>query len=535
MWSCIIASPWLSSTHYLYYIDDKSTLILTSIVSSPSSVSSLFYTNHRSSMALAQLVILSLVLARVLSADDLSYRDRKASRQAFVTMLYTIHGDMYVDGFEIGVRVLGQSLREVNTQYDYIVLCTDDVPLSVRRVLEEDGWIVKPIEKMKLGERFNENVLKLNIFKLTEYRRVVFLDADVIVTQNIDELFKCGSFCASFRHSDLFNSGIMVVKPSLLELNKIKKVMKNVTSNWFHKTYGDQVVLNYYFKDLKKATMFEPTVNHYEEKIMRLSTGYNADVGMYYLNDGWSFPKNDLKIIHYTFGIVKPMLWWTYPLFHLNWKWDELRGRLPSKLNEPSVIAFKHWLPPLILISLFISFRLCSNSYKLVYRQRIFTKLSVLLLPGKCGWFVVAFPFFIQILSLLFAFFTIPSIMRPRQAWWLYTMWSTFYMTLFYSLYCRYLFEAGESYGSRFISSQAARVETLIHSSIFVLLVLSVFYIPYFFSSSFWSTVIAFLLLMAILMIQGYVSGRRLLKIWFGHHTKTVAMLPCYKLQSPIN
>lgn len=476
------------------------------------------------------LVPLLLIFAGGVASNGVS------SRQAFVTMLYTIRGDMYVDGFEIGVRVLGQSLREVHTQFDYVVLCTDDVPLSVRRVLKNDGWIVKPIENIKLNERFNENVLKLNIFKLTEYRRVVFLDADVIVTRNIDELFKCGSFCASFRHSDLFNSGILVVKPSLIELGKITKAMANITdSRWFHNTYGDQVVLNYYFKDLKKATMFEPTVNHFEEKIMRLSTGYNADVGIYYLNDGWSFPKKDLKIIHYTCGIVKPMLWWTYPLFHLNWKWDELRGRLPSKFNEPSMFAFKHWLPPIVLLLLFLSFRLCSNSYRLVYRQRIFSKLNVILVPGNCGWFAVAFPFVVQVLCLLFAFYTIPSIMRPKPAWLLYTMWATFYMTLFYSLYCRYLFEAGETYGNRFISVQAARVETLIHGSIFVIIQLSVFYIPYAFSNSFWNTVIAFLSLMAILMIQGYVSGRRVLKIWFGHHTRTVAMLPCYKLQSPIN
>ena len=56
---------------------------------------------------------------------------------------------------------------------------------------------------------------KLEIWRLTEYRRVVYLDADTIVTQNIDELFRCGAFCAVFRAFDLFNAGVLVLKPSL--------------------------------------------------------------------------------------------------------------------------------------------------------------------------------------------------------------------------------------------------------------------------------------------------------------------------------
>ena len=455
------------------------------------------------------------------------------SRDAYVTMLYTIHGEMYVEGFEIGVRVLGQSLRESKTTYDYVVLCTDDVPQKVKDVLKKDGWIVKTLNKLPLTPRFNENIFKLNIWQLKEYRRIVFIDADAIVVRNVDELFRCGAFCATFRHSDLFNSGVMVVEPSVPDLNQMLKAMNNISGTWFHKTFGDQMVLNFHFKDLKKATMFDPTLDEYQSKPMRLATGYNADVGVYYLSNGWTISSKDLKIIHYTMGIVKPMIWWTYPLFDLNWKWDDLRGRLPSRFHEPSAFAFKHWLPSIILTMLFLSFRLCSNSYKYVYRQRVFGKLNVLLVPGPCGWCVVVFPIITQTVSILFSMYCVPAIMRPKVAWLLCTFWITFFMILFYSLYCRYLYEMGESYGSRFITVQAARVETVIHGSLFVVLYLLMFYFPYMISS-FHTRVICFVGMFCLNYVQGYVSGRRVLKIWYGHNTKTVSVLPCYRLESPV-
>ena len=47
-----------------------------------------------------------------------------------------------------------------------------------------------------------------------EYDRVVFLDADTLVLENIDELFECEPFCAVMRHSELLNSGVVVITPS---------------------------------------------------------------------------------------------------------------------------------------------------------------------------------------------------------------------------------------------------------------------------------------------------------------------------------
>lgn len=43
---------------------------------------------------------------------------------------------------------------------------------------------------------------------------VVYLDADTIVVKSIEDLFKCGKFCANLKHSERLNSGVMVLEPS---------------------------------------------------------------------------------------------------------------------------------------------------------------------------------------------------------------------------------------------------------------------------------------------------------------------------------
>lgn len=45
-------------------------------------------------------------------------------------------------------------------------------------------------------------------------RAVIFVDADAIVVSNMDEVFACPGFCATLRHSERFNSGVMALTPS---------------------------------------------------------------------------------------------------------------------------------------------------------------------------------------------------------------------------------------------------------------------------------------------------------------------------------
>ncbi|MET3806022.1 alpha-N-acetylglucosamine transferase [Nakamurella sp. UYEF19] len=98
----------------------------------------------------------------------------------------------------VGVRTLRASLEKSGSTYPLVVLVTDAIDSDSRRELEDDGCLLHDVEPLRPGSnlenhyanaRFAEVWTKLAAWQLTDFDRVVFLDADMLVTQNMDELF----------------------------------------------------------------------------------------------------------------------------------------------------------------------------------------------------------------------------------------------------------------------------------------------------------------------------------------------------------
>ena len=69
------------------------------------------------------------------------------------------------------------------------------------------------LKRPELGVTFT----KLHCWRLTQYTKCVFMDADCLVIANIDELFDREEFSAvtDVGWPDCFNSGVFVYRPSL--------------------------------------------------------------------------------------------------------------------------------------------------------------------------------------------------------------------------------------------------------------------------------------------------------------------------------
>ncbi|KAL6658917.1 hypothetical protein ACP70R_002957 [Stipagrostis hirtigluma subsp. patula] len=117
---------------------------------------------------------------------------KQPATRAYVTFLAG-DGDCWK-----GVVGLAKGLRKAGAAYPLVVAVLPDVPEKHRRKLTNQGCIVREIEPVY--PPFNDtrfamaqyviNYSKLRIWEFVEYERMVYLDADVQVYENIDELFE---------------------------------------------------------------------------------------------------------------------------------------------------------------------------------------------------------------------------------------------------------------------------------------------------------------------------------------------------------
>ena len=151
--------------------------------------------------------------------------DGTADRQAFVTLVTTAK-------YVVGAEVLAKSLRAFRASRPLLALVDSSLPPHVTVRLRQAGWGIKYIAHVqnkntrKLQDRpwFNTTFSKLHVFGLTEYEKIVYVDADVLLLANIDELFEklpdvgfnvSRPFAASpeMFPPDTFNSGVLVIRP----------------------------------------------------------------------------------------------------------------------------------------------------------------------------------------------------------------------------------------------------------------------------------------------------------------------------------
>ncbi|KAF3281615.1 hypothetical protein TWF970_002171 [Orbilia oligospora] len=130
------------------------------------------------------------------------------SRVAFATFLAENTkrtGDTEKDNddmYFVATRVLAYQLlhdpeTRTNNSTPFIVLVTSAVSESKRRTLESDGATVIFAEDVPLPfwvktgvTRWKDQFTKLRLFELVEYERIVFIDADTLLTRNMDGIFE---------------------------------------------------------------------------------------------------------------------------------------------------------------------------------------------------------------------------------------------------------------------------------------------------------------------------------------------------------
>ncbi|RYR38985.1 hypothetical protein Ahy_A09g044356 isoform B [Arachis hypogaea] len=409
------------------------------------------------------LCLLILLLFVRLGASD----GHRKTNEAYATLLYG-------DEFLLGVRVLGKSIRDTGSKKDMVVLVSDGVSDYACNLLQADGWIVEKISLLSnpnkiRPSRFWGVYTKLKIFNMTDYKKgsiivvivvdipigvgfanygVVYLDADTIVVKNIEELFKCARFCGNLKHSERMNSGVMVVEPSISLFNDMMNKVNTLPSY----TGGDQGFLNSYYSEFPNAHVFEPNMpseslnNRKVPEMERLSTVYNADVGLYMLANKWMVDENELRVIHYTLGPIKPWDWWASWLVKPVDVWQNIREKLEESL--PGTRGGQNPKDSLIVKFLFL-FPIC---VVLFCCYRSYQKYKV---PAYLGGISVCVCFMATVVSLGLAFLLVPRQVTPWTGLLLMYEWTFTIFIILFGGYLHLISNWGKTIASRLPSSSS--------------------------------------------------------------------------------
>lgn len=175
-----------------------------------------------------------------------------------------------------GAYTLARSLHAVRAEAPLVVLLTDtDVDVSA---LETLGCSIVPVTIPAVSEAFQarhsrarihgqdpftkgkkptfhaplQNFCKLRLWQLTDYRKLVFLDADSVVLQPIDRLFDYPEFSGapnlyeSLADMHRLNSGVFVAEPSHATYDAMMEQLDAPDAYWRR---TDQTFLETFFPD----------------------------------------------------------------------------------------------------------------------------------------------------------------------------------------------------------------------------------------------------------------------------------------------
>lgn len=153
-----------------------------------------------------------------------------------------------------GTRVLAHSLSNTGTNIPLVILASglEDSDMAVLSGLEAILWPTDHIEVDTAAARNfparSKTFSKINAWLLTDYDKCVFLDADILVMQNIDYLFDYPEFSA-VGSAGYFNTGVFVYEPSRETHELLKNAVAGISEDRTYLDDSEQEMLQRVFRD----------------------------------------------------------------------------------------------------------------------------------------------------------------------------------------------------------------------------------------------------------------------------------------------
>ncbi len=155
------------------------------------------------------------------------------------------------DEYLIGLLSLLKQLKHYESKYPMCILYTDNLKEETKSKIKETNCNVIEIPNLgleKTQHNWHNTFSKLEIFNQTQFGKLVYLDVDILLRSNVDELFDHEhlSMCwfgSEHKNLKLYNSGVMVLKPNKSDYDSLFKFFK------VRKFKTDQHIISYILND----------------------------------------------------------------------------------------------------------------------------------------------------------------------------------------------------------------------------------------------------------------------------------------------
>jgi alpha-N-acetylglucosamine transferase len=251
------------------------------------------------------------------------------------------------DDYVLGARALARSLKMVQSQWPLTIMTLRD--FDGLAALETDGCHILRVDPLNVSEEFRQrhsrehqhkaapftkgnkpqfhnpldNFVKLRLWELDQFEKIIFLDADTLVIQNIDHLFGYPEFSAapnlyeSLADFHRMNAGVFVAQPNRMTFDHMMMTLDQPGVFW---PRTDQTFLESYFPRWHGLPYIYNVLQYVWFNLPALWSWQSIHVIHYQYEKPWetNHPKRDVL----------------QPLIDLWWRVLE-DGKLPEMLPTP--------------------------------------------------------------------------------------------------------------------------------------------------------------------------------------------------------
>ncbi|ORX48902.1 nucleotide-diphospho-sugar transferase [Piromyces finnis] len=226
-----------------------------------------------------------------------NWNNNTGNKNAFLVML-TSEGNSVDNYYMYTSTIVYRLLHKEETRtrrddVDVVIMVTEDVADWKLRGLHNLGAVIKRVNKIRMGtnyiinRRWRNCYTKLHMFEMTEYDTIVYLDADLFIKKNIDELFDIandvrnttgrndffgavtdGSIKINYNNRErkgMLNAGIMILTPEMKVYNDLIELAPK--KELYNSGFMEQGLLSYYYSDFN---------NQFNRTRYHLDARYNA-------------------------------------------------------------------------------------------------------------------------------------------------------------------------------------------------------------------------------------------------------------------